>query len=170
MVFCRVRKDVIAWRTSPTWHDEPVKFALHWSRNGALETAGADWACSLADPLSICWRCSCQAASNVCAYFHLVPRASDSCSSVHAASSCVSNVSNTVCASFLRLFSGTQHQCPTSLPCFLLHDWPVTCTACPQGTPGHIPPCLRAALALHAAGMVQAARVVFGLCDILSHS
>ena len=48
MVLCRVTKDVIAWRTSSTWHDEPVKFALHWSRSGVLETAGADWACSLA--------------------------------------------------------------------------------------------------------------------------
>ena len=48
MVLCRVRKDVIAWRTSTTWHDEPVKFALHWSRSGVLETAGADWAYGLA--------------------------------------------------------------------------------------------------------------------------
>lgn len=34
-----VRKDVIAWRTSTTWHDGPVRFALHWSRSGVLETA-----------------------------------------------------------------------------------------------------------------------------------
>ncbi len=53
-VLCRVRKDVIAWRTSTTWHDGPVRFALHWSRSGVLETAGADRPHGLAFSLSIC--------------------------------------------------------------------------------------------------------------------
>ena len=72
-MLCRVRKDIIAWRTSTTWHDEPVRFALHWSRSGVLETAGADLPCGLGYPfvnllaslLSSCQQCLCLFSSGV---------------------------------------------------------------------------------------------------------